>query len=84
MLATGWTLDELRRTPAVVVRRVIWRLFAVGLWNDDLAKTAAQPVGHLSAYASTSAWADAQRARTQAKSIVDELSAVLWPEDDDG
>lgn len=82
MLATGWTADEMRRAPARVVRALMWRIFAAGVWSDDLAQLSRQPVAHRSAFGSATAWADAQRARTQAKSVVDEIERTLWPEGD--
>jgi hypothetical protein len=84
MRVTGWTVPELRATPARVVRAHFARIFAGLLWDPALASAAAVPVAPRAAFGDPGAWGAAHAAKAQAVDLVAQMRAVLWPEDDDG
>lgn len=80
MLATGWTAAELRAQPARLVRALAWRLFVAKAWNPELAKAANAEVVREPG-ASAQAWLDAVAHRDQARAVLRDVEAVLWPEE---
>ena len=83
MRVTGWTVPELRATPARVVRAHFARIFSALAWSPELADAARTPVSPRSAYADLAAYADARKAKTGAVEALEMLERVLWPEGDD-
>lgn len=81
MALTGWTYDQLCAQPAPVVRALMHRVFATAAWDAGVARVARRPPGDRSAYGSLGAWAAARRTQLDASRYVEEMQAVLWPED---
>jgi hypothetical protein len=82
LFVTGWTVPELRATPAPVVRALFRRIYAGLVWNPELAGFAARSVSR-SSFASFSDYIAARNARATAAEIMDSITAELWPEDAD-
>ena len=80
ILATGWTATTLRAQPARLVRAIAWRLFVAKAWNPELARAANAEIVREPG-ASAQAWLDAIKQRDQAKAVLCEVEAELWPED---
>lgn len=75
MVLTGWTPDVIRRQPADVIRRLVWRVFARAAWDADLARFARVPLPPGSDMRARDAKASAlKRVRT--------IETALWPEDE--
>lgn len=83
MALTGWTHDQLRAQPAPVVRGLMHRVFAMTTWDAGVARMARRPPGDRSSYGSLGAWAAARRTQLEATRYVEEMQAILWPEDRD-
>jgi hypothetical protein len=84
MRVTGWTEAELRSQRASVIRAHFARIFVGLVWDPDLAVAAARPVPDRAAFASIADFASARTARARAQEALANLTAALWPEDDDG
>ena len=81
MRVTGWTVQELRATPARVVRAHFARIFVGMVWSPALAEAAHSPVPDRSSFASLGDWSKARAAKLEAVKMLDTVSAALWPED---
>ena len=82
MRITGWTVPELRATPARVVRAHFLRIFVGLVWNPALAEAAAGPPPARGNFGSIRDYADARMAKTRAVEAQQVIERALWPEDD--
>jgi len=82
MRITGWTVPELRATPARVVRAHFLRIFVGLAWNPALAEAAAGPPPPRGNFGTIRDYADARQAKTRAVEAQRTVEAALWPEGD--
>jgi hypothetical protein len=81
MRVTGWTEAVLRAQPARVIRAHFARIFAGLVWSPEVAALGRTPAPQRESYANLAAYANARSAHMKAREALDDLAALLWPED---
>jgi hypothetical protein len=84
MRVTGWTVPELRATPARTVRAHFARIFSGLVWNPALAEAANAPGPPRAVFGSLADYGTARAAKLRANEALKIVEAALWPEGDDG
>jgi hypothetical protein len=82
MRITGWTVPELRRQPARVVRAHFARIFAERVWNPQLAEAARSMPPSRSSYPDLASYGKARMAQMKAAEALAAIERALWPEGD--
>ena len=81
MRVTGWTEAVLRSQPSRVIRAHFARIFAGLVWSPEVAAAVHAPMPDREAYRNLADYAKARSARLKATEAMDDLAAILWPED---